>query len=265
MLELPPVTECQGCGAWNERHRALCVLCGTPLAETDEWDAAAELPPLPPLPDGGLSVTMPEWLRAVPDAPGPGSPEPAALLPAAAARASSTPLTSASISLGEEADVVVMPGPHQPVSEHAPPTEPPLGTRADPRTFLRDEDFPRWIRELPALPPRPAPPVTVIAPPATDLTALAAPSGNPVLPPAPLPDPPAGAPEDPPRNPDKVAEAAEPPHAPPSSPAVQAVSTNSATRRREPWETPLLVMLVVGVVAAVIWALLVNGLIGSGL
>ena len=34
------MTECQGCGAWNERRRTLCVLCGTPLAETDEWDAA---------------------------------------------------------------------------------------------------------------------------------------------------------------------------------------------------------------------------------
>ena len=49
------MTECQGCGAWNDTSRTLCVLCGTPLAEIDEWDAAAELPPLPPLPDGGLS------------------------------------------------------------------------------------------------------------------------------------------------------------------------------------------------------------------
>ena len=47
------MTECQGCGAWNDTSRTLCVLCGTPLAEIDEWDAAAELPPLPPLPDGG--------------------------------------------------------------------------------------------------------------------------------------------------------------------------------------------------------------------
>ena len=40
------MTECQGCGAWNDASRTLCVLCGTPLAETDEWDAAAELGPL---------------------------------------------------------------------------------------------------------------------------------------------------------------------------------------------------------------------------
>ena len=60
------MTECQGCGAWNDTSRTLCVLCGTPLAETDEWDAAAELPPLPPLPDGGLAASMPTWLREPP-------------------------------------------------------------------------------------------------------------------------------------------------------------------------------------------------------
>ena len=61
------MTECQGCGAWNNTSRTLCVLCGTPLAETDEWDAAAELPPLPPLPDGGLRASMPTWLREAPE------------------------------------------------------------------------------------------------------------------------------------------------------------------------------------------------------
>ena len=29
------VTECQGCGAWNDTSRTLCVLCGTPLAEIE--------------------------------------------------------------------------------------------------------------------------------------------------------------------------------------------------------------------------------------
>ncbi len=53
------MTECQGCGAWNDTSRTFCVLCGTPLAEIDEWDATAELPPLPPLPDGGLRASMP--------------------------------------------------------------------------------------------------------------------------------------------------------------------------------------------------------------
>ena len=60
------MTECQGCGAWNDTSRTLCVVCGTPLAEIDEWDAAAELPPLPPLPDGGLHASMPSWLREPP-------------------------------------------------------------------------------------------------------------------------------------------------------------------------------------------------------
>src|SRR3954452_7472638 len=67
--ELPggrSVTECQGCGAWNDTSRTLCVLCGTPLAEIDEWDAAAELPPLPPLPDGGLHVSILSCLRDPP-------------------------------------------------------------------------------------------------------------------------------------------------------------------------------------------------------
>src|SRR5262249_27058200 len=100
------VTECQGCGAWNDTSRTLCVLCGTPLAETDEWDAAAELPPLPPLPDGGLAVSMPSWWR-----------EPLLLAPAPA--------------------VTFVPGPE-------------LASVAavDPRTFLSDDDFPRWLRDL---------------------------------------------------------------------------------------------------------------------
>src|SRR5205085_2220154 len=110
--ELPggrSVTECQGCGAWNDTSRTLCVLCGTPLAETDEWDAAAELPPLPPLPDGGLAASMPTWLRDPP------SPTPAAELP---------------------------------LESGQPPAS--LGPRADPRTFLSDEDFPQWLRDLAA-------------------------------------------------------------------------------------------------------------------
>src|SRR5262245_19101514 len=109
--ELPggrSMTECQGCGAWNDTSRMLCVLCGTPLAETDEWDAAAELPPLPPLPDGGLAATMPTWLREPPSLSAPELPlEP-------------TPAPGS------------------------------LGPRADPRTFLSDDDFPRWLRDLAA-------------------------------------------------------------------------------------------------------------------
>jgi hypothetical protein len=136
------VTECQGCGAWNDTSRTLCVLCGTPLAETDEWDAAAELPPLPPLPDGGLGTSMPAWLREAPQ-----------------------PVASALI-----------------VDAAAPPQDlAPLGPRADPRTISRAgcASWPRgerrqrlkaataWSR--PARPSRSPPPPIVPAPGRTGL------------------------------------------------------------------------------------------------
>ena len=110
------MTECQGCGAWNDTSRTLCVLCGTPLAEIDEWDAAAELPPLPPLPDGGLRASMPSWLRE----------------PPAPSIVESAPVAPLSPELAPEqiADLA------------------PLGPRADPRTFLSDDDFPQWLRDL---------------------------------------------------------------------------------------------------------------------
>jgi hypothetical protein len=46
---------------------------------------------------------------------------------------------------------------------------------------------------------------------------------------------------------------------------VPSAPPGATARRREAWETPLLVALLVGIVVAVIWALLINGLIGSGL
>ena len=85
------MTECQGCGAWNDTSRTLCVLCGTPLAEIDEWDAAAELPPLPPLPDGGLHASMPSWLREPPAAIIAEAPSLAPVDPDVAARAGRGP------------------------------------------------------------------------------------------------------------------------------------------------------------------------------
>ena len=110
------MTECQGCGAWNDTSRTLCVLCGTPLAETDEWDAAAELPPLPPLPDGGLRASMPSWLR---EPPAPIFADAPSLAP-----------TDPEVAAEQVADLA------------------PLGPRADPRTFLSDDDFPQWLRDL---------------------------------------------------------------------------------------------------------------------
>ena len=110
------MTECQGCGAWNDTSRTFCVLCGTPLAEIDEWDAAAELPPLPPLPDGGLSASMPSWLRE----------------PPVPIFAETPPLAPVDRDVAPEQAAALAP----------------LGPRADPRTFLSDDDFPQWLRDL---------------------------------------------------------------------------------------------------------------------
>ena len=119
------MTECQGCGAWNDRSRIRCVLCGTLLGEIDEWEATDELPPLPPLPDGGLATTMPRWLRDLP-APAPTVIDPPELAP--------------------EQEPVPLPAPLRSL----PPALPPLGARADPRTFLSEDDFPRWLHLLAA-------------------------------------------------------------------------------------------------------------------
>ena len=257
------MTECQGCGAWNERHRTLCVLCGTPLAETDEWDAASEPPPLPPLPDGGLSVSMPAWLRDTPGDPEPQASAALAFLAAKDEIGAAIPATAGPPA--EEVDAAVESTAPEIPPEDAAPADQPLGPRADPRTFLRDDDFPRWIRELPALPPRPRLPVTVNAHPAADPATVAAPPADAPLARSPLPDPvplSQEAAEPGPQTVVETVEAAEP--APvPAAAAVPAAATGATERQREAWETPLLVVLVVGVVIAVIWALLVNGLIGS--
>lgn len=255
------MTECQGCGAWNERHRTVCVLCGTPLAETDEWDAAAEPPPLPPLPDGGLSVTMPAWLR---DAPGdPKLQASAALVILAAEEEIIAAIPAAAGPPADDADAAAGTTAPETPPEDATPADQPLGPQADPRTFLRDDDFPRWIRELPDL-PRPRLPVTVNAHPAADPATLAVPPADAEPPLAPLPDPVPPSQEAAEPNPQTVVEAAEPAAAPVVTAAAEPMAATGATeRQREAWETPLLVVLVVGVVIAVIWALLVNGLLGS--
>jgi hypothetical protein len=239
------------------------VLCGTPLAETDEWDAAAELPPLPPLPDGGLSETMPAWLRAM---PGDSEPDEAAALVILATEeeTSATPPAVAGPA-GENPEVVPVADSREPAPVSVTPAEQSLGPQADPRTFLRDDDFPRWIRELPALPPRPVPQVAVIAPPAPEPTVLVALPEDPAPPllphsdPAPLPREAAHQELLP------AVEGTEPVPVPAPSPALPAASPGATPREREAWEAPLLLVLLVGIVVAVIWALLINGLIGSGL
>lgn len=60
-------------------------------------------------------------------------------------------------------------------------------------------------------------------------------------------------------------DASEPLPVPASSPAEPAIAHGATAHRRQAWETPLLVVLVVGVAVAVIWALFINGIIGGGL
>jgi hypothetical protein len=209
------VTECQGCGAWNDTSRTLCVLCGTPLAEIDEWDAAAELPPLPPLPDGGLSASMPSWLREPP------VPVIAEALPLAAPDRGVAP---------------------EPVADLVP-----LDPRADPRTFLSDDDFPRWLRDLAARWEGAADPSAEsanmraharIAPPVTTQT---------------TPDP------------DSASEFASEPERDPE-PDEPAPAERLAKERRghDVWEMLLLVLLFIGVIAAALWALFANGVLSLG-
>jgi hypothetical protein len=214
------VTECQGCGAWNDTSRTLCVLCGTPLAEIDEWDAAAELPPLPPLPDGGLHASMPSWLR---EPPAPVMANAPSLAPA-----------GPDVTAEQVADLAS------------------IGPRADPRTFLDDDDFPQWLRVLAVrregAARRSAEPVSVgahawIVPPA-------------VYQPPPEPDSAPGSE----LRPESEAGSDEP------APAAALAAPPSEERRgRDVWETLLLVILFVGVVAAAVWALVANGIFSLGL
>jgi hypothetical protein len=243
------VTECQGCGAWNDTSRTLCVLCGTPLAEIDEWDAAAELPPLPPLPDGGLGASMPSWLREPP-----------------------TPTVQSAPVAPLNPDVA----PEQ-VADVAP-----LGPRADPRTFLSDDDFPQWLRDLAVRWEGTArhSGESNVEPAPREAVARGAPSagpdwsGTPASPAAPASAathwetaPPAAtlfAPEPvsapgPESKPER--EAAPPDPAPAAAVAAPAPEER---RHRDVWETLLLVLLFIGVLAAALWALVANGVLDIG-
>jgi hypothetical protein len=214
------VTECQGCGAWNDTSRTLCVLCGTPLAEIDEWDAAAELPPLPPLPDGGLRASMPSWLRE----------PPAPIFTDAPSLASTDP----EVAVEQVADLAS------------------LGPRADPRTFLSDDDFPQWLRDLAVrregAARRPAESVSVgahawIVPPA-------------VTQPAPEPDSALGS---------ELRAEGEAGSEEPATAAAVAAPISEERRGRAVWEMLLLVLLFIGVVVAAVWALVANGVFSPGL
>ena len=214
------MTECQGCGAWNDTSRTLCVLCGTPLAEIDEWDAAAELPPLPPLPDGGLHASMPSWLR---EPPAPITAEAPPLAPA-----------DPDVAADKVGDLAS------------------LGPRADPRTFLSDDDFPQWLRDLAVrregASRHPAESVSVAAPAWIVPPAVAQP--------APKSDSAPGSA----LRPERDAGSDEP------APTAAAMTPPSEERRGlDVWETLLLVLLFIGVVVAALWALIANGVISIGL
>jgi hypothetical protein len=214
------VTECQGCGAWNDTSRTFCVLCGTPLAEIDEWDAAAELPPLPPLPDGGLSASMPSWLRE----------------PPVPIIAETPPLASVARDVAPEQAVVLAP----------------LGPRADPRTFLSDDDFPQWLRDL-----------AVRREGASRRSAESASTSAHAGTVPPAVRPPVSAPlaaHGPESEPEREATPAEP------APAAEVVALPPEERRgRDIWETLLLVLLLIGVIATALWALVANGVLSLGL
>jgi hypothetical protein len=244
------VTECQGCGAWNDTSRTLCVLCDTPLAEIDEWDAAAELPPLPPLPDGGLRASMPSWLR-----------EP----PTSAVESAPVVHLSPDVAPVQVADLAA------------------LGPRADPRTFLSDDDFPQWLRDLavrreetarrtgesnvePALLGAGERRVPTASPDWSGSNAVAAAPASAgtnwgtaplaVTQPAPEPD----STSEPESEPERTAAPAE------SAPAgVVAMRPSEQRRDRDVWETLLLVLLFIGVIAAALWALVANGVVDLGL
>lgn len=233
------VTECQGCGAWNDRSRTRCVLCGTLLGEIDEWDATDELPPLPPLPDGGLATTMPRWLRDLP---------------------ASAPTVAAPPQPAPELEPVPLPAPLRSL----PPSAPPLGAQVDPRGFLSEDDFPRWLHLLAAQ--RAARMPTV--PPTALVSAEPVPA--PVSLPAALPHaedvvwPSHVAPDLPPAASAPPVEAGviPPPSAHAASPEMVVVPPPDQPRReRSSWETLLLIALFIGLVVAAVWALVVNGVI----
>ena len=236
------MTECQGCGAWNDRGRTQCVLCGTPLGEIDEWEATDELPPLPPLPDGGLAATMPSWLRDLPH------------------RAATNVVPPAIV---EES--VLTPGAPAPVAEPAlalPPALPPLGAQADPRTFLTEDDFPRWLHLLAAQQaarkphvPAPAAVLDEPAPAAAAMPVDASVDWPRHVAPA-LVAPAAAAPAV------EAAVAVIPPPAKEEVPDLAAMPPPDQPREaRSTWETLLLIALFIGLVVAAVWALVVNGVL----
>lgn len=107
-------------GSPNEPPRRPATGATSPV---DDIEAADR--PLPPLPDGGLAASMPDWLREAP--PGAGA--------------------------------ETVPSAPSPTSALEPPRPPDAIDPIDPTTFLTEDDLPVWIRGLVA--GSTAPPPTV--------------------------------------------------------------------------------------------------------
>jgi hypothetical protein len=144
----------------------------------------------------------------------------------------------------------------------------PLGPRADPRTFLSDDDFPQWLRELAVrreetarrsgdsnVEPAPREAVARRAPSASAAThwETAPPAATQFAPESDS----ASGPESEPEH-----EAAP---ADPAPAAAVAAPAPEERRHRDVWETLLLVLLFIGVIAAALWALVANGVLDIGL
>jgi hypothetical protein len=152
-----------------------------------------------------------------------------------------------------------------------------LGARADPRTFLTDDDFPRWLRDLAIREtPRAESEVAAVAaqiikaPDVSERLAVTWPAGpgsataaSPPTPATPelavpagigIPEPVVHGPEDAP-----VIASTE------QSPPAVATRPRGEPRGRNAWETLLLVLLFLGVVVAAIWALVANGVFSPGI
>lgn len=132
---------CPVCGTVNPTATTRCLGCAEPLDQRPESGIAAEVPPLPPLPDGGLAATMPGWLRS-----------------ANAASIPTSSLAAAALSARETGS-----------------TDPP--NPYDPATFLTADDLPAWLRTLGAS-HGPPPPDQPSAAPATGTRSARASSGR---------------------------------------------------------------------------------------
>ncbi len=114
---------------------AVAEVSAVPASASAPAEPGAAPPPLPPLPDGGLSTVMPDWLRNPPS----GIPAPRA--PSAASTQSGALLPSPTAST---------PRPSPTTAADSPMPVPPDSEMQaiDTSGFISEDDLPRWIRRL---------------------------------------------------------------------------------------------------------------------